>query len=333
MVERSLLQWSRRTWRRLQMHTIWLHSIEFKLARCLIALFPYERMNWFPKSLWPKWRAQQAPNRAVTDTHIDVGGGQEVDFGAFCLKQGLKEPLSSVGSHYLEDGYLFREWVQDQGLLSHPELNPTSVEQALRQAKRRAEHAFTRCGASMSLPMLVVAFPSQELLWATTESLVGESYGPSQARFFSDPFPHLFAALVGARDERVLVHEFTHAIFCRYRLPRWLDEGLALLAEETVFGAPELVRGVAEWDQLNIDEVTINQFFDGALFDQDNLSYRRFAYWHAFVVVRNLYKANPDAFGEVLSQYPVDTAWDLWLQKNFGLTRDDISGRTVVNPG
>jgi len=63
-------------------------------------------------------------------------------------------------------------------------------------------------------------------------------------------FPHLFAALIGARDERVLVHEFTHAIFDRYRLPRWLDEGLALLADEMVFGAPELVRGAGRMGSI-----------------------------------------------------------------------------------
>jgi hypothetical protein len=72
---------------------------------------------------------------------------------------------------------------------------------------------------------------------------------------------------------------------------------------------------VAEWDQLNIDEVTFNQFFDGALFDQDDLRYRRFAYWHAFVVVRNLYVAKPDAFGEGYLSIPSR------LRGTFGLRR------------
>jgi hypothetical protein len=201
-----------------------------------------ERMTWGPKSLWQKWRAQRTSNHALRGTLVDPGGEREGDFGAFCAKQGLREPLSNVGSGYLGSGYFFREWAQGQGLLCHPELKPTSVERALRQAKSRAEHAFKRCGASMSPPMLVVAFPNQELLWAATESLIGESYGPSQARFFSDPFPHLFAALIGARDERVLVHNLRTlslvGIACHAG-----DEGLALLAEEAVFGAPELVRG------------------------------------------------------------------------------------------
>jgi hypothetical protein len=293
-------------------------------------------VNWFPSSLWQKWRTSKASKPGVIDACVAGGQeAQEAHYRAFCARQGLKEPVSNWGRGYLESGYLFCEWMQDQGLLCHRELNPASIGGMLRHAKKRAEHAFARCGASMSLPMLAVAFPNQQLLWAATESLVGESYGPSQARFFSGPFPHLFAAFIGVRDERVLVHEFTHAIFSRNRLPQWLDEGLALLAEEAIFGAPEILNDAIELKQLDIDEPTIDQFFDGALFDTTDLQFRRLAYWYAFVVVRSLYGANPGAFGEGLSQHTLDPDWDLWLKKNFGLTRDKIAADMLRgnNPG
>jgi hypothetical protein len=122
----------------------------------------------------------------------------------------------------------------------------------------------------------------------------------------------MLAALIGMRDERVLVHELTHATFGRFHLPRWMNEGLALLSEERNFGGLEIAPNLNE-RPLNLDELA-----DDALFEHQDLGCRTNAYYSSFVLIRDLYEQNPIAFSpSVLSNVPVEGV-RAWMARNYG---------------
>lgn len=133
--------------------------------------------------------------------------------------------------------------------------------------------------------------------------------------------------------EAVLEHEVAHVLIARAargrRIPRWLDEGLAVIASRT-WGAEDRVRLV--WAMAGGRQVTLERM--DALFQQDGASARR-AYVLAAAFVRHLLQdIGPEAprrmlalvaqevpfeeaFTRVASMTPAEAEASFWARRTF----------------
>lgn len=71
--------------------------------------------------------------------------------------------------------------------------------------------------------------------------------------------------------EPVIAHELTHSALCHLRLPKWLDEGLAVNTEHKVAGARRLLHTPHELHQMHLqfwNPERIQEFWSGASFDR-----------------------------------------------------------------
>lgn len=106
----------------------------------------------------------------------------------------------------------------------------------------------------------------------------GGEYAFSSGVFLNAGCPHF---VVKGADlthvEPVIVHEMTHSALAHLKLPRWLDEGIAVNTEHRITGAPRLIYTPQELRQKHLafwGEAEIQQFWSGRSFlrtDDGNL--------------------------------------------------------------
>lgn len=252
-------------------------------------------------------------------------------FASFAEKNEIADPLLSYATQLEGSGYRFSYWGEAHGLICEPDLDEASVVRQLQRARTRVEALFDESRGTKLRPILVAAFSTQEQLWTASEAIEGISHGPSQGRFLATPFPHLLVALVSARPERLLLHELTHAMYSGYGLPRWIDEGLALLAEARIFGVPEVARtrGVGRSPPLS----SMSDFFEGTLFEDDDLEKRYAAYMFAFQVVRTVFEQDSKNFALQFKEYRSDIDHRIWLQHFFQMAVSAFAEQATKESG
>lgn len=96
--------------------------------------------------------------------------------------------------------------------------------------------------------------------------------------------------------ERILVHELSHAVCSGLRMPRWVDEGIAQVAEEYACGTIQAV--VTPEQQMEHrdfwSQVGLYHFWNGDAFDHPDM--QPFAYQLANVLIRNLHSMHRRQF-------------------------------------
>jgi len=107
--------------------------------------------------------------------------------------------------------------------------------------------------------------------------------------FIQDGYPHI--VLHGRRGyelDALLVHKIAHAVTADLNMPRWLDEGVALVTEDLVYGAaPARIpaarkkQHVAFWSEQGLDA-----FWYGEMFTRDTA--HQFAFELAELLMRDL---------------------------------------------
>ncbi len=121
-----------------------------------------------------------------------------------------------------------------------------------------------------------------------------------------------------AEFDRVLAHEYTHAIvyeLARSRIPTWLNEGLA--------AALEVERGRADPPRLPVSLDTLRQPFHQLTPAEAHHAYQA----SAFAVQRLLDDAGGAAVGNLLRDIGDGTAFDTAFEHRMGLTVREFEGR------
>ncbi len=126
----------------------------------------------------------------------------------------------------------------------------------------------------------------------------GGEYAFSGGVFLDSGCPHFVVTRNDlSRNERVIAHEMTHSALAYLKLPRWLDEGIAVNTEHRLAGARYRVYTPQELRQKHLafwGEAEIQQFWSGRSFhrtDDGNL----LSYELARIIVESMAK-NWNAF-------------------------------------
>ncbi len=144
----------------------------------------------------------------------------------------------------------------------------------------------------------------------------GGEYAFSSGVFLSRGCPH-FVVKGGdlTHIEPVIVHEMTHSALAHLKLPRWLDEGIAVNTEHRITGAPRLIYTPQELRQKHLafwGEAEIQQFWSGRSFhrtDDGNL----LSYELARIIVERMAKD-----------------WNAFTQFALHASREDAGARAAV---
>lgn len=195
---------------------------------------------------------------------------------------------------------------------------------AVSRSKQAVRSLFKQPSVEWPSGLSVVVFGDRERLWATTESLFGVHLGASRGIFMKGQPPLLLVSLLGFDDERSLTHELTHAFLSPLELPRWVDEGLALLAETQVTSRMDitdpavLARVFAAHDYRS-------RWLTGDLFDDDDPRFNNAAYSLAYLSASLLHRENAAAFSsDALAECQRGDGGASWLSAHFDVALDAL---------
>ncbi len=158
-------------------------------------------------------------------------------------------------------------------------------------------------------PILVLVFEDHELYSnyiAPIYEMGGAEVLPSNGVYLSTyTYPHI--VLLADSDlsacETTLTHELTHFYLSTYKIPRWLDEGLAKLIEQEVTGTASF-RVTKEGFATLVEFWTsadLGIFWSGEIFERGDGS-ENFGYELAEIVVRNLAAQGKDKLQEFIRE-------------------------------
>lgn len=152
-------------------------------------------------------------------------------------------------------------------------------------------------------PILVIIFQDESLYRKYIEPLYtenGSSWMPSTGVYLSEvTYPHIalmaFDDLYGSQV--ILSHELTHFYTSAYKLPRWLDEGVACVVQQSTIprAVPSFSMDVYRDFQNFWTPENIEDFLSGKLFEALNTNHE-FVYLLAEILVRNLINIDRDDF-------------------------------------
>lgn len=148
---------------------------------------------------------------------------------------------------------------------------------------------------------VVLAFADAETYYTYVSHFYPEGeFGASSGLFLDGYYRHI-ALMAGFDLERTIAHELTHLCLCDLPLPRWLNEGVALVAEDLVsprsfdWHTPEMAgRQKRHWSENGVE-----RFWSGdAFFAPDDE--QELAYALAEILARQLLTDFPARFAEFL---------------------------------
>lgn len=148
---------------------------------------------------------------------------------------------------------------------------------------------------------VVLGFADAESYYTYVSNFYPEGeFGGSSGVFLNGCYRHI-ALMVGFDYERTIAHELTHLCLCDLPLPQWLNEGVALLAEDLAaprsldWHTPEVAgRQKRHWRERGLERFWSGDAFFAADEEQE------LAYSLAEVLVRQLLTDFPRRFAEFL---------------------------------
>lgn len=218
---------------------------------------------------------------------------------------------------------------------------------------RTAQHCRTRlldllpgvAGFSAPSKEVIVVFYGPELYYSHVSEYYPEGdFGGSSGMHIRGDWPHIVMLDADAPTiHQTLAHELTHAALSHLRLPQWIEEGLAQIAEHDVTGEGALfdVRRVRKqkdyWRTHGLDN-----FWAGEAFHSPDES-QEFGYQLAEILVRLLLEDfRPRWFGfdhrpldslmAFLTSARRDDAGQAAAQENLGMTLGQLAARSL-GPG
>jgi hypothetical protein len=118
---------------------------------------------------------------------------------------------------------------------------------------------------------VLLVFKDQDDYFAYISYYYGEgSHALSGGIFIRDGYGHIaFPYVSPPMTEHVLVHELVHNLLGHLRLPRWLNEGLAMVIESRLSPVPFLLdKDLVERHSRHWNEQSIQGFWAGTSFDE-----------------------------------------------------------------
>ncbi|MGH8094171.1 MAG: hypothetical protein ACREIF_11985 [Chthoniobacterales bacterium] len=220
---------------------------------------------WFPEPDGlprPHWKAIQQYIRSYsTEEHWDAAW-QEI--GRLWLRK-LAERLGGAYTAAESQNFHLLSELDEKGqreLLGFLEQARTCILRSLNNIplpKRYGKHAVLRFTAEDDYYRYVAWFdPDGAYAGSSGRFLTGSGY-------MHIAYPHHDCA---GQDQAILAHELTHNLLKSFALPRWLNEGLAMLFERDIAGYryPMLTRELANEHKANWNPKTIQEFWSGAYF-------------------------------------------------------------------
>jgi len=171
---------------------------------------------------------------------------------------------------------------------------------------------------------LFALFDSIEEFALSSEALGCSAFSPRTAGFWIPGIPpRILAALTRSHGAGTVAHELTHALLSSFRLPRWIDEGLATTAQSTLGRVHVMDR--YRLARILSDKEARRRWLSGELFVDDDSEKTHAAYTHAHRIVSTLLRLYPAAFStEALEKCRRIDAGARWLRKQFGLPLDAL---------
>jgi hypothetical protein len=125
------------------------------------------------------------------------------------------------------------------------------------------------------------------------------------------------------QSQQIIVHEMTHAFLGGLKIPAWLNEGLAQLAEMTIAGAQVTrTETILETIDSYWTTATMQEFWTGTGFNRPDEG-QMHSYHLAHVLTRKL-TGNRDKFAAFVREADWEDAGEAALVKHFGIRLEEL---------